>query len=165
MYDPWTWTIGKECGREGVCRMEWSEGGKWDNCNSIINKYIKKKENCRWNESTVYFVSGENGERRMAAWGGIMSREKGRTIFKQCFWAGKHLALQRILGNDRRQFCLSQLKGSCWHLLGRGPDFFWASVHTIAPTTKYYLVQNVNNAEFEKSWFLSIFSNIFSLHF
>ena len=25
--------------------MEWSEGGKWDNCNSIINKYIflKKK--------------------------------------------------------------------------------------------------------------------------
>ena len=27
--------------------MEWSEGGgKWDNCNSIINKYIKKKEIC-----------------------------------------------------------------------------------------------------------------------
>ena len=25
--------------------MEWSEGDrKWDNCNSIINKYIKKKE-------------------------------------------------------------------------------------------------------------------------
>ena len=25
--------------------MEWSEGGgKWDNCNSIINKYIKKRE-------------------------------------------------------------------------------------------------------------------------
>ena len=23
--------------------MEWSEGGKWDNCNSIINKYILKK--------------------------------------------------------------------------------------------------------------------------
>ena len=32
-----------ECGRVGVGRMEWSEGGKWDNCNSIINKYIKKK--------------------------------------------------------------------------------------------------------------------------
>ena len=31
-----------ECGREGVGRMEWSEGGEWDNCNSIINKYIKK---------------------------------------------------------------------------------------------------------------------------
>ena len=32
-----------ECGREGVGRMEWSEGGgKWDNCNSIINKYILK---------------------------------------------------------------------------------------------------------------------------
>ena len=31
-----------ECGREEVGRMEWSEGGeKWDNCNSIINKYIK----------------------------------------------------------------------------------------------------------------------------
>ena len=22
----------------------WSEGGKWDNCNTIINKYILKKE-------------------------------------------------------------------------------------------------------------------------
>ena len=22
--------------------MEWSEGGKWDNCNSIVNKYIFK---------------------------------------------------------------------------------------------------------------------------
>ena len=33
-----------ECGREGVCRMEWSEGGKWDNCDSIINKiYLKNK--------------------------------------------------------------------------------------------------------------------------
>ena len=32
---------------EGVVgRMEWSGGGrKWDNCNSIINKYIKKKNN------------------------------------------------------------------------------------------------------------------------
>ena len=25
-------------------RMEWSEGGEWDNCNSIINKYIFLKE-------------------------------------------------------------------------------------------------------------------------
>ena len=24
--------------------MEWSWGGEWDNCNSIINKYIEKKE-------------------------------------------------------------------------------------------------------------------------
>ena len=31
------------CGRVGVGRMEWSEGGEWDNCNSIINKYIFKK--------------------------------------------------------------------------------------------------------------------------
>ena len=33
----------RECGREGVGRMK---GGKWDNCNSIINKYIflKRKE-------------------------------------------------------------------------------------------------------------------------
>ena len=27
-----------ECEWEGVCREEGSEGGKWDNCNSIINK-------------------------------------------------------------------------------------------------------------------------------
>ena len=34
---------GGECGREGGGQdgVEW--GGKWDNCNSIINKYIKKK--------------------------------------------------------------------------------------------------------------------------
>ena len=33
-----------ECGREGGGQdgVEW--GGKWDNCNSIINKYIKKKK-------------------------------------------------------------------------------------------------------------------------
>ena len=24
--------------------MEWSEGGEWDNCNSILNKYIKKRK-------------------------------------------------------------------------------------------------------------------------
>ena len=34
---------GRECGRDGVSRMEFSKGWKWDNCNSIINKYIKKK--------------------------------------------------------------------------------------------------------------------------
>ena len=27
--------------------MEWSEGGKWDNCNSIINKYFIKKRRRR----------------------------------------------------------------------------------------------------------------------
>ena len=34
-----------ERGREGVGRMEWSEGRKWDNYNSIINKYIKNNNN------------------------------------------------------------------------------------------------------------------------
>ena len=35
--------MGGECGREGggTDGVEWE--GKWDNCNSIINKYIKKK--------------------------------------------------------------------------------------------------------------------------
>ena len=32
---------GGNVGGRGVGRMEWS-GGEWDNCNSIINKYIKK---------------------------------------------------------------------------------------------------------------------------
>ena len=27
--------------------MEWSEGGKWDNCNSIINKYIENIYMCK----------------------------------------------------------------------------------------------------------------------
>ena len=26
-----------------MCRTEGNKGGKWDNCNSIINKYILKK--------------------------------------------------------------------------------------------------------------------------
>ena len=45
-----------ECGREGVDKTEWSElGGKWDNCNSIINKYIKKiKLSLFANTVTVY---------------------------------------------------------------------------------------------------------------
>ena len=34
-------------GREGVGRMEWSGGGKWDNYISIINKYIKKRNRRR----------------------------------------------------------------------------------------------------------------------
>ena len=36
--------MGGECGREGGGQdgVEWG-GGKWDNCNSIINKYIEKK--------------------------------------------------------------------------------------------------------------------------
>ena len=42
--------MGGECGREGGGQdgVEW--GGEWDNCNSIINKYIflkkKKKDVC-----------------------------------------------------------------------------------------------------------------------
>ena len=35
--------------------MEWSEGdGKWDNCNSIINKYILKKS-----ETMIFFLNLE----------------------------------------------------------------------------------------------------------
>ena len=32
-----------DCGWEGVCRVEGNKRGKWDNCNSIINKiYLRK---------------------------------------------------------------------------------------------------------------------------
>ena len=31
-------------------RMEWNGGGEWDNCNSIINKYIFKKYICISNQ-------------------------------------------------------------------------------------------------------------------
>ena len=37
--------------------MEWSEGGgKWDNCNSIINKYILKRINLKFHS---FFISKE----------------------------------------------------------------------------------------------------------
>ena len=29
---------GRNAGGRGVCRVEGNKGGKWDNCNSIINK-------------------------------------------------------------------------------------------------------------------------------
>ena len=41
---------------EGVGRMEWSVGGKWDNCNSIINKYILKKKKNHHASNTVLCV-------------------------------------------------------------------------------------------------------------
>ena len=44
MYDPWTWTKGGECGWEGCAGWRGIKGGKWDNSNSVINKYILK--NC-----------------------------------------------------------------------------------------------------------------------
>ena len=49
-----------ECGREGSGQdgVEW--GGKWDNCNSIINKYIKKKEKERWFEDFRAKGKGED---------------------------------------------------------------------------------------------------------
>ena len=45
--------MGGECGREGVCRMEWNEGGKWDNCNSIIQKIYFFKKECIWQLSSI----------------------------------------------------------------------------------------------------------------
>ena len=68
-----------ECGRERVGRMECSEGGgKWDNCNSIINKYIKKKSkiwvlsvltvsgcNCFYSVAISFYFRGGKKEERM----------------------------------------------------------------------------------------------------
>ena len=44
---------GGECGREGGGQdgVEW--GGKWDNCNIIINKYIKKKDHSNQNSMVL----------------------------------------------------------------------------------------------------------------
>ena len=63
---------GGECGREGGGQdgVEW--GGKWDNCNGIINKYIKKKKKSaiskpgKWQRlSSKNFISlQENDEKR-----------------------------------------------------------------------------------------------------
>ena len=53
--------------------MEWSEGGrKWDNCNSIINKYIKKRK-----KKESYIQTGRRG--RDGHWGGEDSRGSGGT--------------------------------------------------------------------------------------
>ena len=51
MYGPWTGTKGGECNWEGVvCRVEGNNGGKWDDCNNIINK--------------IYFLKNGGLERR-----------------------------------------------------------------------------------------------------
>ena len=45
-------------------RREWSCGGEWDNCNSIINKYIKKKNKKTQNKQTKkQNGSGVGGEK------------------------------------------------------------------------------------------------------
>ena len=61
-----------DCGREGVGRMEWSGVGKWDNCNSIINKYIKKRK-----KKESYIQTGRRGGD--GHWGGEDSRGRGGT--------------------------------------------------------------------------------------
>ena len=56
--------MGGECGREGGGQdgVEW--GGKWDNCNSIINKYIKKKKvpQTDWLKTTEIYCSQISGD-------------------------------------------------------------------------------------------------------
>ena len=51
--------MGGGCGREGGGQdgVEW--GGKWDNCNSIINKYIKKKKKKK-KKIQIYQLDEEN---------------------------------------------------------------------------------------------------------
>ena len=49
--------MGGNVGGRGVGRMEWSGGGRWDNCNSIINKYIFKKCYIKEKKRKENFVS------------------------------------------------------------------------------------------------------------
>ena len=44
IYDPWTRTIGGNVGGKGWAGWSGMKRGKWDNCNSIINKYIEKNK-------------------------------------------------------------------------------------------------------------------------
>ena len=53
MYDPWTRTIGGNVGGKGWAGWSGVKGGKWDNCNSIINKYIFKKFVSKFQEEIV----------------------------------------------------------------------------------------------------------------
>ena len=43
---------GGECRWEGMCRAEGSKGGKWDNCNSIINEIYFKKTKTKQSQET-----------------------------------------------------------------------------------------------------------------
>ena len=68
-----------ECGREGVGRMEWSGGGKWDNCNSIINKYIKEILLTKKNPNIdlfLYSFEGQKSEKDLA--GLTLTCQQGR---------------------------------------------------------------------------------------
>ena len=53
------WEGGGWAGWSGV-------GGEWDNCNSIINKYILKKDT--WTKSRGWVEVGEGGG---FSWGGV----------------------------------------------------------------------------------------------
>ena len=58
----------------GVGRMEWGGGGKWDNCNSIINKYIKKSLSNSDVFSALGFIVSAVGKRERR---GLKSRREG----------------------------------------------------------------------------------------
>ena len=46
-----------ECGREGVAGWSWVKGRKWDNCNSLINKYIKTNKQTKRNGALLLIRS------------------------------------------------------------------------------------------------------------
>ena len=58
--------MGGECGREGGGQdgVEW--GGKWDNCNSIINKYIKKKKKKKDGSASFVRMDGRKARLEVA---------------------------------------------------------------------------------------------------
>ena len=57
---------GGECGREEGGQDGVESGGKWDNCNSIINKYIKKKKKSKICENKLIHTHKKKKKRIQA---------------------------------------------------------------------------------------------------
>ena len=81
-----------ECGWEGVHRAEGNKGGKWDNCNSIINKiYFKKISTMRSQFLKIY------------------NNNSCRPKFQEVKWQEKQLQCYfRILGGNLHNLILGE---------------------------------------------------------
>ena len=95
--------MGGECGREGGGQdgVEW--GGKWDNCNSIINKYIKKKKKKKNNLTVTRREGGGDNVGRVFKnyYKGHMDKTKGEGGSKGRRWVW--LGSGEVVGRKCRQ--------------------------------------------------------------
>ena len=87
-------------GGRGWAGWSWVKGGKWDNCNSIINKHIflKRRENETWRkEKTLGRINNLSRKRKLP-----LRYTRTRLLWKQvAAWRWTKIARTPILGKTK----------------------------------------------------------------